>query len=218
MTSAPGEISRRSGMSLKWDIKVLMLKVAITGTMGSGKTAVLRYFARRGAAAMSCDDAAKKELARNRPLRARLRRAFGQDIFIRGRVCRRRLARVVFADRRKLAELNRQVHPFVKRRVRAFFRKNKSRRLAAVEVPLLFETDFHKLFDVTIGVAIGARVQRQRLKRSRLLHEGIRRMRWQLPEREKLARCDFIIDNRGTRAATHRQIGKLMEDEQWLKN
>ncbi len=195
-----------------------MLKVAITGTIGAGKTTVLRYLARRGAAVMSCDEAVRRELAHNRILRSRLRRAFAGGIFLRGRVSRRRLARLVFADRRKLAELNRQVHPFVKRRVRAFFRKNKARPLAAVEVPLLFETDFYRLFDVTIGVAIGARVQRQRLKRSGLLHEGIRRMRWQLPEKEKLARCDFIIDNRGTRASTHQQIRKFMEDGQWLKN
>jgi len=194
-----------------------VLKVAVTGAIGSGKTTVLRCLARRGAAVMSCDEAVKKELARSRVLRARLRRAFGDGVFAGGRVCRRRLARAVFGDRRRVAALNRLVHPTVKRRVRAFFRKNASRRLAAVEVPLLFETDFHKLFDVTIGVAIGARVQRQRLKKSGRGREGIRRMRWQLPEREKLARCDFIIDNRGTRTATYRQIKQLMEDEQWLK-
>ncbi len=194
-----------------------MFKVAITGVIGSGKTAALRYFARRGAAVMSCDEAVKRELAANRVLKARLRRAFGDGIFTGGRLCRRRLARAVFGDRRKVAELNRLVHPYVKRRVRAFFKRNRSRRLAAVEVPLLFETDFYRLFDVTIGVAIGARVQRQRLRRSGLLHEGIRRMRLQLSGREKLARCDFIIDNNGTRAATHQQIKKLMEDGQWLK-
>jgi len=191
--------------------------VAITGAIGSGKTAALRYFGRCGAAVMSCDEAVRSELAANRVLRARLRRAFGDGIFAGGRLCRRRLARLVFADRRKVAALNRLVHPYVKRRVRAFFRKNRSRRVAAVEVPLLFETDFHRLFDVTIGVAIGVRRQRQRLGRSGRGREGIRRMRWQLSEREKLARCDFIIDNRGTRAATHHQIKKLMEDEQWLK-
>jgi len=195
----------------------VLLKVAITGVIGSGKTAVLRHLSRCGAAVMSCDEVVKKELAASRGLKARLRRAFGEGIFVGGRLCRRRLARLVFTDRRKVAELNRLVHPYVKRRVRAFFRKNASRRLAVVEVPLLFETDFYRLFDVTIGVAIGARVQRQRLRRSGLGREGIRRMRWQLSEREKLARCDFIIDNQGTRAATHQQIKKLMEDGQWLK-
>jgi len=192
-----------------------MVTIAITGTMGSGKTTVLRCFGRRGAAVMSCDAAVREELAGNRVLAAALRRAFGEDIFVGGRLSRRRLAGLVFGDRRRLARLNGLVHPWVKKRVRAFFRKNKARRCVAVEVPLLFETDFHRLFDVTIGVAIGARVRRQRLKRSGWGREGLRRMRWQLSERQKLARCDFIIDNSRDRQTTYHQIRKLMEDEQW---
>jgi len=195
-----------------------MRKIALTGTIGSGKTTVLRCFARLGAAVMSCDEVVRAELARNRALQTSLRRAFGDGIFLGKKLSRRRLARLVFEDQRKVAQLNRLVHPFVKKRVRAFFRKNKISRCVVVEVPLLFETDFYKLFDVTIGIAISARVHRQRLLKEGAWREGSRRMRWQFSQREKLARCDFIIDNSSTKKEALLRTKNLMEEEQWLKN
>ncbi|MGE5279720.1 MAG: dephospho-CoA kinase [Deltaproteobacteria bacterium] len=194
-----------------------MLRIAVTGAIGSGKSTVLAALARRGAAVMSCDAVVRRELADNRRLQAALRRMYGEGIFHAGRLSRRRLARLVFSDPARVAALNRRVHPIVKRGVRAFFRKNRARRYAAVEVPLLFETDFYKLFDVTIGVAIGERLRRRRLREHGAAAEAARRMRWQLSARKKLARCDFIIDNSGTRKEAYRKVKKLMEDVSWLK-
>jgi len=82
---------------------------------------------------------------------------------------------------------------------------------------LLFETGFQRYFDGTIGVATDPEVLRQRLKRSgRLsLKDVARRLKVQLPAATKIGRCDFVIDNSSSKARTHRQVKKLMEDSPW---
>ena len=194
-----------------------MMKAALTGAIGSGKTTVLRFFGKCGAAVADTDEWVHEEFAENASLRKKIAAAFGDSVIRKDRVDRRLLADIVFEDMSCLKRLNSLVHPLVKRRLFDFFRKNKKKRLVVVEVPLLFEAKFDRFFDVTIGVATDSQARRLRLKRrgQKDIIDVRRRMRCQLPPEEKLSRCDFVIDNRGSRKQTFMQINKLMEVKLW---
>ena len=194
-----------------------MIKAALTGAIGSGKTTALRFFEKCGAAVASADAWVHEELDANSGLKKKIASAFGARVVRSGRVDRRLLAGIVFKDPSQVKRLNALVHPLVKRRLFDFFRKNRKKALVVVEVPLLFEAKFDKFFDVTIGVATDPRLGRQRFKRrgQEYVSDVRRRMRCQLGAREKISRCDLVIDNSGSRKETYTQINKLMEAELW---
>lgn len=193
-----------------------MVRLALTGGIGSGKSTVLSYFKRLGAAVAECDAIVHEELAKNRALRQQLVRFFGAGILTRGRVDRAKLARRVFGDKARTRRLNGLVHPLVKRRMLSFLRRTR-RRVAVVEVPLLFEAGLEPYFDGVVGVAVDPRVLSQRWRRSgrMRLHEIRLRSRQQMSPESKIARCDFIIDNSFTKKRTYAQVKKLMEDGPW---
>ena len=194
-----------------------MIKAALTGSMGSGKTTALAFFKKCGAVTASSDVWVHEELASNASLRAKLIRAFGASVVKGNAVDRRTLAEVVFSNTSKLKILNGLIHPLVKRRLFDFFKKYRSKPLVVVEVPLLFEAKFDRFFDLTIGVATDPEQQRSRSYRrgKAYVSEVRRRMRCQLDAEEKISRCDFVIDNSSTRKKTFQQINKLMEVTLW---
>ena len=194
-----------------------MIKAALTGSMGSGKTTALAFFKKCGAVTASSDEWVHEEFASNASLRASLARAFGASVVKGSAIDRKALAEVVFCYPSKLKRLNALIHPLVKRRLFGFFKKNRSKPLVVVEVPLLFEAKFDRFFDLTIGVATDPHEQRSRsLRRGKAyVAEVRRRMRCQLDAEEKISRCDFVIDNSSTRKKTFQQINKLMEVKLW---
>ncbi len=194
-----------------------MTKIAVTGGMGSGKTTVLECFKKNGAAVASCDLWVCEAYDNNAALRARIRKAFGEQAVKKGRVDRNALAAIVFKNAARVKRLNALVHPVVKRRLFEFFRDHKDRGICVVEVPLLFESRFDRFFDVTIGVATDLRRLRRRLKPGARwsASEVDERMRWQLTAGEKTSRCDFVIDNNGSKRNTLKQVNNIMEDKKW---
>ena len=194
-----------------------MIRVGLTGVFGAGKTTVLGFFRKLGARTWDADAAAHRELAHNKDLQKKISRLFGLPGF-RGR-CRdrRRLAACVFSDRKKLEQLNALVHPLVKKRLLAYFRKNRTSSVMIAEIPLLFETDFYKFFHWTVCVAARTKVRRERviLKKRCAPQDIARRARWQLPLSVKIARCDRVIDNNGTRKETFKQVQTIMEEAKW---
>jgi dephospho-CoA kinase len=194
-----------------------MTKIGLTGGLGTGKTTVLKYFKKLGAQILSCDELVHVELKSNKTLRQKIRKFFGPDVFYKKEVRRPALAKRVFSSKKELNRLSALIHPLVRKRLRAFFRRCSKNAVIVVEVPLLFEAGFDDLFDVTIGVATGPQIQRERLRQKcRLRTNDIaRRMRWQLSLDRKIARCDFVIDNNGSKRKTFNQVKQLMEEKQW---
>lgn len=92
-----------------------MIRVGVTGGIGSGKSTVCRLFAERGVPVYDSDSEAKRLMGEDPSLRAALVEAFGDETFRDGVLNRRYLAATVFGDRRALARLEALVHPCVKR-------------------------------------------------------------------------------------------------------
>ncbi len=201
-----------------------MRTIGLTGGFGAGKTTALSMFKRSGACVLSADVLAHGELKDNSALKEKIKKAFGPEVFKNGKVDRRLLADRVFSSRKDRKRLNALIHPLVKKRildVKRRLSKSKKGAVLVVEVPLLFETGFDKFFDTTIGVAADLRTLKKRLVReARFGTRDLKaRTAAQLPVKEKIGRCDFVIDNNKNKEKTFNQVKKLMDlfkkEKQW---
>lgn len=189
------------------------IRLGLTGGFGTGKSTVAGMFAARGARIVDADRLARRVLRRGSDGYRKALREFGRGILDRaGRIRRRTLAAAVFGKPRKLARLNRIVHPPV---IRAMVgAMERSRRPAVGVVPLLYEAGTERLFDrVAVVVAGPETVIRRTATRRRMTPEEIaRRQAAQLPLGEKARRADYVVDNNGSLANTERQVERIWRD------
>jgi len=197
-----------------------MLKIAITGGAGTGKSTVTRMFAELGAEVLDADAAAREAVAVGAPAWVELRRLYGADYFHEnGELNRSILARLVFADPEERRRLDQLIHPRVEAELKARVVELKRRGVALVlvEVPLLFETGREAAFNRVIVVAAPEALQIRRLRgRDRRGADEIRGiLKAQWPLADKVARADYVVDNGGARRATERQVKNIWAE---LKN
>ena len=200
--------------------KAHMLKIAITGGAGTGKSTVARMFAELGAEVLDADQAARDAVAVGAPAWVELRRVYGEDFFhADGNLNRSKLSQLVFADPKARRRLDGLIHPRVEAELKARVAELEGRgvKLVLVEVPLLFETGRDAAFDRVIVVAAPEALQIRRLRgRDRRGEEEIRGIiAAQWPLADKVARADYVVDNGGSRRRTARQIKNIWAD---LKN
>ena len=173
-----------------------MLRVGLTGGLGSGKTTVAKIFETLGIPVYYADDAAKRLMNEDAALQRRLSENFGENTYLKGNLNKPYLAAAVFSDPAKLALLNSLVHPATIADAGTWMHMQTS-PYAIKEAALIFESNAHLQLDYVIGVdaPYALRVQRgmQRDGASKAAIEE--RMKNQLDEEEKMRRCDFIINN-----------------------
>lgn len=189
------------------------IHIGLTGGFGSGKSTVLGYFKEFGAEIFLCDEVVHKLLKEDRYLIKKIASAFGSFILRKdGKINKRRLAKEVFSDERKVKILNEIVHPRVKEQVRKFLRE-KRRCLCVVEVPLLFEAGMKDWFDIVVLVYAPPEICKKRLlKIGKYCIEDIEyRMFHQMDIDVKKAKADVVIDNTGPRRSTKKQVKELLK-------
>ena len=190
-----------------------MLVVGLTGGLATGKSTVTAMFARLGAKVIDADRIVHRELRRGGCCYAPVIRAFGTQIAGESGIDRKKLAAVVFNDKRKLKRLERIVHPTVRSGVNEELKKYRGGEIAVIEVPLLFEAGFNRYVDTTIVVTASRRSQIERSRRSLKITrtEALRRIKAQMPLRDKIRRADIIIDNSKTKTQTHKQVKAIWQ-------
>lgn len=175
-----------------------MLKVGVTGGIGSGKSTVCNIFKNLGVPVFHSDDEGKRILNHDPKAKAEVRRSFGKDMYnSRGELDRARLASLVFNDPQSLEDLNAIVHPKVLAAYDAWCQKHERSPYVIKEAAILFESGaFHHL-DKIINVFAPKedRVKRV-LARDGVTEEQVRkRMRFQYSDEERNSLADFIIMN-----------------------
>jgi dephospho-CoA kinase len=173
-----------------------MLKIGLTGGIGSGKSTVAKIFEILGTPVYNADDAAKRIMQEDQALRAELLKAFGGRTFENGILNRAYLAGIVFGNPEKLALLNKMVHPRTIKDAHEWMEKQTT-PYAIKEAALVFETDVWQKLDVVIGVSAPYDL---RLKRAMMRDHSSKEtvesiMGKQMNEEEKMKRCDFVIYN-----------------------
>ena len=130
-----------------------MLKIGLTGNIGSGKTTVSRIFEVLGIPVFYADEAAKSVMVNDMRLISELKSEFGEaSYFADGTLNRKHIASIVFNDDAALTRLNAIVHPATFRAFNAWVAKIKGVPYLVKEAALLFESDSYKLCDQTIMV------------------------------------------------------------------
>jgi dephospho-CoA kinase len=186
-----------------------VLSVALTGNIGAGKTTVAQLFERWGATVIDADQLVREVQSPGQPAFKRIAERFGQSMIrTDGTFDRAALRARVLSDPEALADLNRIVHPEVRRRRLELLREARTRgdRIVVSDIPLLFEADDPSAYDAVVLVDAPESVRRARLLASRdLSDEDVSGMiRAQLPSGPKRERSDYVIENNGDLAALER--------------
>ncbi|MEV7802374.1 dephospho-CoA kinase [Microbispora sp. NPDC088329] len=192
-----------------------MLKVGLTGGIGSGKSEVSRRLAALGAVVIDADKIAREVVEPGTPGLAEIVEAFGEHVLRPdGTLDRGRLGAVVFADAEKLKVLNGIVHPKVGERTQQLQREAPDDAVVVYDVPLLVENDLAALYDVVIVVDTPDDVRLERLLRFRHMPEADARARIvaQASREDRLRIADIVISNEGSLDDLDAQVDKIWQD------
>ncbi|MGY1814138.1 dephospho-CoA kinase [Blastococcus sp. SYSU D00820] len=177
-----------------------MLRIGLTGGIGSGKSTVSRLLAERGARIVDADLIAREVVAPGTPGLAAVVEAFGDGILTGdGALDRPALAAVVFADPEARARLDGIVHPLVRERARALVAEAPEDAVVVQDVPLLVESGQAGSYDLVLVVEADLETRVARLVQRGLTAEDARaRIAVQATDEQRRAVADVVLDNRGT--------------------
>ena len=176
----------------------MILKVGITGGIGSGKSTVAKIFGLLGIPVFYADDAAKKLMNEDADLKAKIISAFGTDSYSSGILNRSFIAAKVFNNPAQLTLLNSIVHPATIADADKWMQRQTA-PYAIKEAALIFESGAEKWLDKVIGVSAPSpvRIQRVMQRDGTTADEVTARLNKQMDEDEKMRLCDYVINNNG---------------------
>jgi len=187
-----------------------MRVLGLTGGIGSGKTMVGTMFTELGAELIDADQLAREVVEPGQPALDEIATSFGREILLpNGRLDRRKLGGIVFADAAARDRLNAITHPRIRERMDAAISARRDREgVLIVDIPLLYENARTDAVEKVIVVWVDPETQYRRLiERGGLTdEEARRRIAAQMPLDQKRALADYVIDNSGSPAATRRQV------------
>jgi dephospho-CoA kinase len=189
-----------------------VLRVGLTGGIGSGKSEVSRRLAAHGAVVIDADQIAREVVAPGTPGLTEVVAAFGPGVLgPSGDLERARLAEIVFADPRQRVRLDRIVHPRVAARMAELERAAPPQAIVVHDVPLIAENGLAGSYDLVVVVDVPPRTQLERLVRHRgMTREAARaRIAAQASRDQRLAIATIVVDNSGSLAELDRQVGEL---------
>ena len=193
-----------------------MLRVGLTGGIGSGKSEVSRRLAARGAVILDADVASREVVAPGTPGLARIAEAFGPEVIgPDGALDRERLGAIVFADPAQRERLNAIVHPLVRQWMRAGERaaagSGRDGLVVVHDVPLLAEGGRRGDFDLVVVVDVPPELQVERLVSQRRMaaDQARARMAAQATRQQRLAVADIVIGNSGSLADLDRRVAEV---------
>jgi dephospho-CoA kinase len=192
-----------------------MLRVGLTGGIGSGKSAVSQRLAALGAVVLDGDKAARAVVQPGTPGLARIAETFGPGVLTAdGSLDRAKLAGIVFADEAARAKLNAITHPLVREHLRAAeeaaVKEGGPDTIVVHDIPLLAEGQRSADFDVVIVVDVPPEVQVSRLAGRGLPEDQARaRMAAQATRDQRLAIADIVIDNSGTHPDLDQRVAEV---------
>jgi dephospho-CoA kinase len=174
-----------------------MLKVGVTGGIGSGKTLICSVISAMGYPVFNADLEARQIIDNDPNVVLSVKKLFGDSIYTEGILDRKKVAEIVFSNPILLEELNAIVHPAVGAFFDAWVLQFKSRSLVIKEAAILFESGAYKSVDKTIVVTAPLEIRVKRvMDRDKVSRDVvINRLNNQFPQEELVKRADFVIEN-----------------------
>lgn len=192
--------------------------LALTGSIGTGKSSVAKFFAKKGHRVLDADKIAKSLYQTDSGLLEALRRTFGEQVLSEeGTLNRERLSSMVFGDKASLAILMDLMKEHLLRELTRLLdemSEEEARPFVVLEAPVLFEYGFEAFADVIVLVRASEDqiVERVMQRNGMSREEVLARLRSQLSQEEKEARSDFCIDNSGSFETLQERMEELYVD------
>jgi dephospho-CoA kinase len=188
-----------------------MITIALTGSIGMGKSTVASMFADAGVPTFDADAVVRQLQGQGGRLVPQIEARF-PNTTRDGAVDRDALSAAVLGDRSELAALEAIVHPAVHHERTRFIVEHGDSPALLFDIPLLFETGGAETFDKVVVVSAGAKLQRERvLARPGMTEEKFSQiLDRQMPDAEKRARADFVVDTSGSLDETRAQVRHIL--------
>ena len=188
-----------------------MLKVGITGGIGSGKSTITSLFHDLGVPIYNSDERAKWLLSNDVDLIDQIKILFGQESYSNNKLNRAHIANIVFQDNDMLKELNAIVHPLVKIDFENWLLLQKKEPLVIKEAAILIESGAYKELDVLIVVLADKKTRIKRvINRDNVSKEDVeKRMETQISDSERLKFANFSVVNNTDQSNLKMQVGEL---------
>ena len=191
-----------------------MIKIGVTGNIGSGKTTLTKYFENYNSYIFNADKEAKNHLSNHSVLQKKIINIFGNQIVTSNNLDFKKLAVKAFESKKNQEILNGIVWPEVSMLIESSLRKAKNDKydFFIVDAALLFEANFNHFFDYIILVTADKKIRLDRaLKRKNLdLSQIKKRMSLQLSDEKKISLSDFIIYNNKDKKALKLELNKIL--------
>ena len=179
-----------------------MIKVGLTGGIGSGKSTVSKILISKGFSVYNSDNRAKWLMNNNDNLKSNIISIFGNKAYLKGSLNRKYLSAKVFNDSLKLKALNNLVHPLIAIDFKNWLLHQKSKDFVFKEAAILIESGAYKEMDKIIVLSCPENIRLERvLKRDGNSPELVKkRMQNQISETEKINHADFVVKNNGSKS------------------
>jgi dephospho-CoA kinase len=191
-----------------------MLRIGLTGGIASGKSMVADELARLGAVVIDADVLAREVVEPGTPGLAAVVERFGDGVLSEGRLDRARLGQIVFADPQARQDLERIIHPAVRRRAAELESEARPDAVVVHVIPLLVETGQSQKFDLCVVVDVDRETQLARLAQRDGFDadQANARIAAQASREARLAVADIVLDNRGSVADLKKQVAAVWSD------
>ena len=185
--------------------------VGLTGGIGSGKTTIANHFKSHGVPVYIADDEARK-IMESQTIIAEIRKVFGATLFDHNKLNRKELAKIVFNNTEKLANLNSIVHPAVRKHFTQWLSKQQDHPIIIYEAAILFESGNYKNCDfiITVTAPLELRIQRVIARDHTTKELVLKRINAQWTDEQRISKSDFIIHNH-TIETTKLEVDKILK-------
>jgi dephospho-CoA kinase len=189
-------------------------KIAICGGLASGKTTACQILAEFGAYVVHADLIVHELLAFDPLVVEKVVRAFGEDVLVDGKVCRKKLSQRVFQNPNELGQLEAILHPLVIMEIKRKYdvmRSNDSQKLFVAEIPLMNKVEMRNWFDLIINIEADENVRRERANALGYSNEDFeRRLSNQASQESLRTLADVTIHNTGSITDLKQQLKDLL--------
>jgi dephospho-CoA kinase len=189
-----------------------MLRVALTGGIGSGKSSAAEIFAALGAVVVDSDEIARKVLDRESVGFGEVVAAFGDQILAAGEIDRKKLGQLVFSDAIARKKLEQITHPLIRKEFERIIKNVPENSIIINQIPLLAESKYDYKFDYVIAISAPIEVRKNRLiQRGMKSYEIEQRLAAQASDSERAKIANEVIENAGDLSQLTTNVEKVWQ-------
>lgn len=188
------------------------LLIAITGSIGSGKSTFTKFLTEQGYIVLYADNISKDILARDPDVKNQIISEFGNESFVDGKINKDFLAEKVFSNQKKLEKINSILHPRVREKIHSLANENlKKKDVVFVEAALIFESKIEKMYDLVILIKADRKIRMQRVTSGNKISEKDfnNRDKNQLDDETKAKKADIVFTNNGSKGELRQKANLL---------